>query len=675
MLKYFRFLLVISIITMLFFAPVAELTEPVFAAPVCTTSSPPSGTYSVTVCLTSPASGSTLTGNSAVTGTASVSGVSPGIQRMVYYLDGSYLLTDYQNPYTFTLPTNKWVDGSHSLSAETLMRDGFISQQVNLLVNFNNGITDPPVNSNQFQPSNGVAPVNGSPFIVVATGDGASGETNAGRVTDLIASLNPNLFLYLGDVYEKGSKTEFYNWYGTSAAYFGRFRSITNPTIGNHEYEFGVAPDYFDYWGNIPEYYSYGAGGWHFISLNSNYAFQPVNPQSAQYQWLQQDLAASTETCTIVYYHHPYFNIGAEQPTGAMADIWSLLAQYGVDIVLNGHDHTYQRWVPLDGNGTPSPNGITEFVAGAAGHGLETIINSDSRVAYSTDTNPDAFGALVLQLNTNGANFSYRNMNGAILDDGVIPCVPANSDMLPPSVPGALSVSPASITKVDLSWSVSSDDTGVNGYTIFRNGSSIATVSAAKLTFSDTTAAPATSYNYSIDAFDLANNHSSVTTPVSVTTPNMPASLTFQTEADTYVNASSPGSAFGTSTTIRTDASPDLHAYLRFTVQGLAGTPVTQARLMVYANNTSSLGISARSVADNSWGELTMNYTNAPALGSVLASSGAVSAGSWVSMDVTSYITGEGTYTFGITTPSTSSLSFPSRESGANAPQLIIDLR
>ena len=56
-----------------------------------------------------------------------------------------------------------------------------------------------------------------------------------------------------------------------------------------------------------------------------------------------------------------------------MADIWALMAQDGVSIVLNGHDHDYQRWVPLDGNGNPSATGITEFVAGGAGHGLQTI--------------------------------------------------------------------------------------------------------------------------------------------------------------------------------------------------------------------------------------------------------------------------------------------------------------
>ena len=153
----------------------------------------------------------------------------------------------------------------------------------------------------------------------------------------------------------------------------------------------------------------------------------------------------------------------------------------------------------------------------------------------------------------------------------------------------------------------------------------------------------------------------------------MPSSLTFAVAADTYVNAGSPGSNYGGATTFRTDATPDLHAYLRFTVQGLAGSPIRHASLKIYPNNTSNLGISALAVADNSWGEKTMTYNNAPALGSVLATSGPIAAGNWITLDVTPYITGEGTFSFGVTTTSSAALSFPARESGANAAQLMLD--
>jgi hypothetical protein len=119
------------------------------------------------------------------------------------------------------------------------------------------------------------------------------------------------------------------------------------------------------------------------------------------------------------------------------------------------------------------------------------------------------------------------------------------------------------------------------------------------------------------------------------------------------------------------DGSPDMHAYLRFTVSGLSGT-ITQVRLLLHSNNSDSVGIRAWAVANNTWGELTTNYTNAPALGSQLATSAAFASGVWVSLDITTHVTGNGTYSFGVTNLSSTAISVASRETGANAPQLVI---
>ena len=96
---------------------------------------------------------------------------------------------------------------------------------------------------------------------------------------------------------------------------------------------------------------------------------------------LYEVITANSDKCTVVYYHHPLFNIGPPSATTEMMDIWNLLVQNGVEIVLNGHDHTYQRWSPIGLDGVLDQNGITEFVAGASGHGVQTISKSDSRVA------------------------------------------------------------------------------------------------------------------------------------------------------------------------------------------------------------------------------------------------------------------------------------------------------
>lgn len=643
----------------------------------CSSSSPASGAYTVKVCFSSPTDGSTLTGNATVTTTVKVTGSSTNAKSLVFYLNGTYLLTAFYSPYSFILPSEKWIDGKYSLSVEAVMRDNSITQRASISVVLNNGVNSQVVNNNQFAPSTGNPQANGQPFIVAAGGDGAGGGADASKVVDLIASSNPNLFLYLGDVYENGSVAEFYNWYGTQGTNFSQFRSITDPTVGNHEYLTQGAAGYFDYWNNISPYYSFNAGGWHFISLDSNTSYQPADPKSAQYQWLQKDLAANSQTCTIAYYHQPLFNIGAEGPTQSMADVWKLMAQYGVTIVLNGHDHDYQRWVPLDGDGQPSPTGITEFVVGSAGHGLQTISKTDNRVAYSNDSKPAAFGILLLQLNHSGVNFTYKSIDGSVLDSGVIPCnSKTKADAIGiPTKPSGLSASVMNGNQVGLSWTAASDNTGVAGYMIYRNGTAIATVPASNLTYTDSNVVPATTYDYSLVAFNQAGNHSPTSNVVAATIPGTPTSQTFLPQADTYVNSSSPGSNYGKVPVLRVETAPDMNGYLRFTVSGLGGRSITHARLLIYINNSNKQGISVCSVANNNWNELYTNNNNAPTLGSILASSGALKAGSWITLDVTAYISGEGTYSFGITTPSSKVVSLASRESGVNAPQLIIDFQ
>jgi hypothetical protein len=535
MMNIYRFFISLPTIFMLVFFPMQTGTRLALTVASstngCVTSSPSPATYTVKLCFTSPQNGSSLSGNAEVTVTATITPKTSGVQRMVYYLNGAYLLTDYQSPYTFTLPTTHWVDGSYSLAVEALMRSGFTTQRANLTVNFANGIKTPPVNSNQFQPTSGTTPANGAPFVVAATGDGASGEANETGVVKLLTSIKPNLFLYLGDVYEKGSYTEFYNWYGPSGNNYSSLRSITDPTIGNHEYTSGSPQGYFDYWDNIPNYYSFDAGGWHFIDLNSNGSYVGVTSKSAQYQWLAADLAAHPQVCTIVYYHEPLFNIGPEGVDSAMASIWALVAQHHVPIVLNGHDHDYQRWIPLNGQGQPDPNGVTEFIAGGGGHGLQTFNKTDSRVAYSNDANPTTFGALKLELSSSGAAFSYINSRGTTLDSGVVPCHLSTQVAQPTNVPTAITAAPSSVSmgisvavanefQVDLRWSAPSDKSKTGGYVIYRDGAVLAKVPADVLTYTDATAMPGVSYNYCVNVNDLGGNKLAASPQVNVATPD-----------------------------------------------------------------------------------------------------------------------------------------------------------
>ena len=227
---------------------------PASATSSCLASAPAGASYIATVCIGLPAEGAKLTGDAQVTASISFSGTSPGVQRMIFSLDGQYLITDYAAPYQFTLSSAKYVDGAHVLTVQAMLRDTFVTQAAGVNLTFNNGITTPPVNTNTFTPATGTPAASGQPFVLAAAGDGAGGEPSEFSTTAEIASWNPNLFVYLGDVYEKGSPAEFQNWYGASAGY-GQFRPITDPAIGNHEYTAGQAPGYFDYWDNAPHYY------------------------------------------------------------------------------------------------------------------------------------------------------------------------------------------------------------------------------------------------------------------------------------------------------------------------------------------------------------------------------------------------------------------------------------
>lgn len=143
----------------------------------------------------------------------------------------------------------------------------------------------------------------------------------------------------------------------------------------------------------------------------------------------------------------------------------------------------------------------------------------------------------------------------------------------------------------------------------------------------------------------------------------------FTPSADSYVDASAPNSNYGSQTSLRLDADPVRRAYLRFNLRGV-GSP-TSALLKVYAESASSVGIAAYAVADSGWNESSINYNNAPAVGALLGRTGAFPAGTWVSIDVSGAVSGDGFVSFALTTGSTTAIRVTSRE-GTNQPQLLV---
>jgi hypothetical protein len=266
---------------------------------------------------------------------------------------------------------------------------------------------------------------------VWAVGDGADSGAADDALAAMIQQHNPDAFLYLGDVYEFGTASEYATNYAPG---YGRLKSITRPTPGNHEWD-NRAEGYDAYWGasfTSPHYYSFDLGGWHLISLNSEEAH---DEGSAQLNWLRADLSERTGNCTIAFWHRPRYSAATVHgDERSLASFWELLAGRAT-IVLTGHDHNYQRFKPIDG--------ISNWVVGTGGHGHYGVDANDSRLAAHNATD---YGALRLDLSGNRAAYTFVNVAGGILDSGALGCNPTRA---PGSKPDTKA---PRITRVNTNW-------------------------------------------------------------------------------------------------------------------------------------------------------------------------------------------------------------------------------
>jgi parallel beta-helix repeat protein len=261
------------------------------------------------------------------------------------------------------------------------------------------------------------------------------------------------------------------------------------------------------------------------------------------------------------------------------------------------------------------------------------------------------------------------NRLGPIRDLGTATRYEPIVDTQPPSVPAGLQATAPSSCGVELAWQASTDDVGVTGYGVYRDGALLASVDGSLLTYTDRAIAPGAAYAYQVDAVDAAGNHSALSSPVALTVPTEPCTLVLVPTDDSWVDASQPTANFGTKTQVRVDGSPTVVAYLRFAVPEHA--PATHATLRIYANSNHSVGFAVHAVADSSWSERTITYATAPTMGPSLVPSGPFATGSWVEVDVTPLLDGAGPISIALTTTSSTAMSLGSRES-STAPQLVL---
>ncbi len=336
-------------------------------------------------------------------------------------------------PSSATIPTN----GTAQLTATPKDANG-------------NALTGRTVTWGSSAPS--IAAVNGSGFVVgLAAGTASIRATSEGVVGTAVVTVQsasgPAVLAGAGDIadcsrasqegtarvldgivgtvatfgdgaYPDGSLADYMNCFDPS---WGRHKARTRPATGNHEYNHGAAagaPGYYAYWGAAAGdsgigYYSYDLGAWHVVVINSNV---DMSAGSTQERWLRADLAAHPTTCTLAYWHHPRFSSGGNGSTVATQPMWQALYDYGADVVVNGHDHDYERFAPQTPTGAlDNVNGIREFVVGTGGNSLYSwpgnpIANSEVR----SDVN---YGVIKLTLWPTSYDWEFVPVAGGTFSD------------------------------------------------------------------------------------------------------------------------------------------------------------------------------------------------------------------------------------------------------------------
>jgi hypothetical protein len=251
---------------------------------------------------------------------------------------------------------------------------------------------------------------------VVLVGAGDIADCTTGEPTaKLLDNIAGTVFTAGDNAYTNGTASEFASCYDPS---WGRHKARTRPSPGNHDYGTSGATGYYNYFGALAGpaglgYYSYDLGAWHIVSLNSNVS---MSAGSTQEVWLRADLAASTKTCTIAYWHHPRFSSGSSHGSSTQsADVFQALYNAGAEIVIVGHDHEYERFAPQTPNAVADPaRGLREFVVGTGGAGLYSF---GTPLPNSEVRDNTSHGVLKLTLSNGSYTWQYIPVAGNSFTD------------------------------------------------------------------------------------------------------------------------------------------------------------------------------------------------------------------------------------------------------------------
>lgn len=262
--------------------------------------------------------------------------------------------------------------------------------------------------------------------LLAGAGDVAGCAYDEDEVTArYLESLAPSAAIFTtGDnVYERGTDAEFAQCYDPT---WGRFRDRTYPVPGNHEYETDGAAPYFRYFGDrvgAPgrSWYAWDLNGWRIYGLDSNcLVLGSCDGPDGQAAWLRDDLAARPARCVAAMWHHPRYSSGRHGDTPSIQPLWAALADAGAELVLNGHDHAYERFTARGAAGLADPErGLRQFTVGTGGRELSRFRDT-SPLTEARDA--ATYGVLVLSLWLDRYEWRFVPTEGSFTDGGSGTC-------------------------------------------------------------------------------------------------------------------------------------------------------------------------------------------------------------------------------------------------------------
>jgi hypothetical protein len=250
---------------------------------------------------------------------------------------------------------------------------------------------------------------------VTAAGDICTSSPDACAPTArLIRRLHPDAALTLGDnQYDEGTLAEYLESYDHT---WGTFKDVTFPVAGNHEWKTPDAQGYLDYFGRASYWYDFAVGRWRLYALDGTCAQDGgCGPGDPQYEWLKRKLASRSDRCILAYWHQPRFSSGTTHGSEeGVGPLWDLLYLAGADLILNGHEHNYERFAPQDPEAHPTARGIVQIVAGTGGNGEGSYPFGDA--IANSQVRRNGLGVVELRLWKRGWSERFLRPSGLVAD-------------------------------------------------------------------------------------------------------------------------------------------------------------------------------------------------------------------------------------------------------------------